>query len=738
MDEREWQSLEGTVEHIVFRNSENGWTVMDLDIGEELMKVVGVFPAVSAGEYLKLRGEYVEHRQFGRQFRAEYCERFLPTDTASILRYLSSGAVKGIGPTTAVRIVTKFGNESLDILENHPERLAEIKGISRDKAKKMGESFAEQFGLREVMVAFAQYQLTPSEAIRCWKRFGNRAVDTIRENPYALCDAGVRISFERIDQICTAQGRPFDDEERLQAGLLYVLRHNTGNGHTCLPQDKLLPTASGLLGVELPALEHALEQMLCTAKVKEETIRGRTFIFLPSLYRSERYIATRLHEMQAQTYPAVNVESLLVETEKQQRILYQTEQRRAIETAVKQGMLILTGGPGTGKTTALRAIISILEHLGEQVVVTAPTGRAAQRIAELTGREAKTLHRLLEAQFDDQEETQFARHEKNPLEADAVLVDEVSMVDVHMFESLLRAMKDGSRLILVGDTDQLPPVGCGCVLQDLIACGKIPTVQLTEVFRQAKESQIVTNAHRIVSGEMPILTEKQGDFFFMPRYTAEQVADTILDLCERRLPVKYDMTVFDGIQLLCPGRKGALGVRQLNIQLQQRLNPPDDQKAEMEIEGITFRVGDKVMHNKNNYDIGWNRDNGEFGNGVFNGDIGRLIAVDPRNETLSVRYDDRVAVYSKEDAHDLELAYAVTVHKSQGSEFETVIMPLFYNQPQLCYRNLLYTGVTRAKKLLIIVGSAQTVEEMVQNDKKTLRYSGLEHFMHQTQGWDTL
>lgn len=735
MDEREWQAIEGSVEHIVFRNSENGWTVLDLDLGEELLKVVGVFPSVCAGEYLKLRGEFVEHRQFGRQFRAEYCERFLPTDTAAILRYLSSGAVKGIGPATAVRIVQKFGGEALDILENNPERLAEIKGISRDKAKKMGESYAEQFGLREVMVVFSQYDLTPNEAIRCWKKFGNRAVDKIKNNPYTLCEAGVQISFERIDQICAAQGWPQDKAERLEAGILYVLRHNLGNGHTCIPQDKLLPTASGLLGVEQSLLEQTLERMICSAVVKEEEIDGRIFIFLPALYRTESHIASRLFELAAQPRPKLDIEDVLIKTEKQQRILYEEQQRKAISAAVQGGLLVLTGGPGTGKTTTLRAIISILEHMGEEVAVTAPTGRAAKRISELTGREAKTLHRLLEAQWDDQDQTQFARHEKNKLEADAILVDEVSMVDVHVFDSLLRAMKDGCRLIMVGDTDQLPAVGCGCVLQDLIECGHIPVVKLTQVFRQAEQSQIITNAHRIVSGEMPDLTGKDGDFFFLPRYTAEQVIDTVVDLCARRLPNTYDMTVFDGIQLLCPGRKGMLGVRELNARLQAVLNPPAPDLSEMELEGIVFRTGDKVMHNKNNYDISWSRDDGEVGSGVFNGDIGRLMEVDPRTETMSVRYDDRVAVYGREDARDLELAYAVTVHKSQGSEFDAVIMPLFYNQPQLCYRNLLYTGVTRAKKLLIIVGSAQTVEDMVNNNKKTLRYSGLSHFMDRAWEW---
>ena len=737
MEDTEWASLEGSVESITFRNSESGWTVMELAVNETLETVVGVFPSVNVGEYLKLKGKFGEHRQFGRQFRAEMCERYLPTDTASILRYLSSGAVKGIGVATAIRIVERFGDTALDILENHPERLAEIKGISKARAVKMGESYAEQFGLREVMVAVTEYNLTPNEAIRCWKRFGNRAVELVRDNPYALCDGGIGISFERVDQICAAKGLPQDSDHRVDAGVLYILRHNLGNGHTCLPVKKVIPTACDLLGLPEETVLPSIERLVLSMQLKEEVFADETFLFLPAAHRAERHIAAWFAAHSEIPRERISAGDRMVQAERALHIIFAEQQREAIAKAVEKGMLILTGGPGTGKTTTLKGIIWILEQMGEEVALAAPTGRAAKRMTELTGREAKTLHRLLEVEWDEQDEARFNRNEKNPLDADTVIVDEMSMVDAYVFDSLLRALRAGTRLILVGDTDQLPSVGPGCVLQDLIGSHCLPIVPLTEVFRQAKENRIVANAHRILAGEMPLLTGKQGDFFFMPRFTEGQVTETVLDLCRRRLPSTYDYTVFDHIQILCPGRKGALGVRELNRRLQQELNPPSDNRREWEIEGILFREGDKVMHNRNNYDITWVKDDEEVGTGVFNGDIGFLEQISPQTATMTVRYDDRVATYSKEDARDLELAYAVTVHKSQGSEFDAVILPLYRVPTLLCYRNLLYTAVTRAKQLLIIVGEENTVAQMVHNHKRTLRYSGLGYFMREGSSWIT-
>lgn len=732
MDEKQWQTMEGTVERVVFRNEDNGWTVLDVAAGEELHKVVGVLPMASVGERLKLAGEWVEHPNFGTQFRAEYAERALPEEVDGILRYLSSGAVKGIGAATAAKIVEKFGTETLRIMEREPIRLTEVKGITPARAKAMGDDFAAQFGLREVMLTFSQYGLTANEALRCWKRWGGETIGKIRENPYLLCSSGLYIGFERADQICMGMNGAADDVRRIEAGLLYVLRHNTGNGHTCLPDGKLLPTTAELLGIDLVPVAEALEGMVAGLAVKTAEIGGRRFVFLPHLYQAENYIAARVVTLAALP-PAERQEAdreidLL---ESCYGIRYERKQRQAIREALERGALILTGGPGTGKTTTLKAIIGLFEKRGLHVSVAAPTGRAAKRIGELTGCEAKTLHRLLEVQWSDEDTPVFARNETNPLDTDVLVIDEMSMVDTQLFEHTLRALKADCRLILVGDTDQLPAVGAGCVLQDLIDSGILPVVQLTEVFRQAMESHIIRNAHRIVRGELPELGFREGDFFFLQKNSVQSVADTLLDLCARRLPNRYEVSVWNGLQVLCPGRKGPLGTRELNRGLQELLNPPGPDKPEITVEGVLLRKGDKVMHTRNNYDIGWTKEDGEFGSGVFNGDIGILEEIDRRGDALSVRYDDRVALYTKQEAQDLELAYAVTVHKSQGSEFEAVVMPVFQHAPQLSYRNLLYTAVTRAKSLLVLVGSPASVREMVENDRKTLRYSGLGTFIGQ-------
>lgn len=723
-------TLSGIVERIVFRNDENGWTVLEVESEDELHKVVGTLPTIQAGELLRLTGDWVEHPKFGRQFRASACEHSLPADTESVFRYLASGAVKGVGPATAAALVKAFGGDTLRIIEEEPERLAEIKGITPARAQKIAQEYREQFGLREVILAFARYGLTPAEALRCWKRWGMNTVDTIRDNPYLLCSPGLYISFERADAICMSMERPADDARRIEAGVLHVLRHNLNNGHTCLPAHKLLPAAGMLLGVDTQTVEPVLADMIRSFVVKAEMIDERSYIFLPHLHQAETYIASRICLMTGfHTEITDTTRHNLAIIEGKNGISYETEQKNAILSAVEKGLLILTGGPGTGKTTTLRAIITLLEGLGERVLVAAPTGRAAKRMTELTGCEAKTIHRLLEVQWDDSDQPAFARNEKNPLDTDALILDEVSMVDTLLFNSLLRALKPGCRLILVGDTDQLPAVGAGSVLHDLIDSGLLPVVKLTQVFRQALQSDIVANAHRIVTGELPVLSGKGGDFFFLPQSSFADTAQTVVDLCARRLPATYGTSVFDGIQVLCPGRKGEIGTASLNARLQAALNPESSTRHEWTGEHGLLREGDKVMHIKNDYDILWTRDNGDTGLGVFNGDIGVLETISVRDQTLKVRYDDRVALYTYDQAQELEPAYAITVHKSQGSEFDTVILPLFRNQSQLCYRNLLYTAVTRAKRLLILVGSRETVAMMVQNDRKTLRYTGLTHFL---------
>ncbi|MBQ6706318.1 MAG: ATP-dependent RecD-like DNA helicase [Clostridia bacterium] len=729
MAELERDTLSGTVERVVFRNPENGWTVLDLDAGETLEKVVGTFADVHVGEQLIMQGDWVEHPKFGRQFRMESHSSRLPTDTLAILRYLSSGAIRGIGPATAARVIDKFGDDALRILEEEPIRLSEVRGITREKAKKLGEEFQAQSGLRELMLTFATYGLTQSEAVRCWKRFGTSAVSRIRENPYVLCNAGLSIPFERADRLAAALHGEGNTPQRIEAGLLYVLRHNLGNGHTCLPSDKLVQAAAGMLGAPEPETAEVLERMQHERVVLTETIGERLFVFLPTYHAAEQYTTARLRRMLKNKPEEDTPDEQIDRIEKRLKIRYATQQRAALTAALQNRIFILTGGPGTGKTTTVNGMIALLEQRGEAVALAAPTGRAAKRMTELSGREAKTLHRLLEVQWNDEEEPVFARDEKNPLEADTVIVDELSMVDAMLFEKLLRALRHDCRLILVGDADQLPAVGAGSVLQNLLSVGMIPTVQLTEVFRQALESQIVTGAHAVLAGDMPRMNEKSGDFFFMKRPSVPAVQETILELCSRRLPDTYGVSCWNGLQVLCPGRRQALGTEEMNLLLQNLLNPSDSEKNEMKSGNRILRVGDKVMHNRNNYDIIWTRDNGEVGSGVFNGDIGILEKVNRREETASVRYDDRVALYTKEDLKDLELAYAITVHKSQGSEFDAVVLTMFRHQKQLCYRNLLYTAITRAKKMLIVVGDEQTMGEMIENNRKTLRYSGLSHFL---------
>lgn len=732
MDEQE-RIIEGVVERVTFRNGDNGWTVLDVSAANGLHKVVGVLPDVGVGETVRFTGDWVEHPSFGVQFRATACEHTLPQDADGILRYLSSGAIKGIGPTTAAWIVKKFGEDTLRVLEQEPMRLSEIKGITAKRAAAIGKEFAEQFGLREVILAFSGYGLTANEAMRCWKKWGSATVDRVRENPYSLCESGLYIGFERANDIAARMDVQPDDPRRVAAGVLYVLRHNTGNGHTCLPEEKVISVAAGLLNVLPEQVNEAIAHLEAGQELCREPIDGVEFLFLPLYYRAERYIAARLRVMASFPQETVgDVEADIDRLEKRYGITYEQKQRLAIRQILTRGSLILTGGPGTGKTTVLRAIIALLVQMGQEVAVAAPTGRAAKRIGELTGCEAKTLHRLLEVQWTDEDEPVFARNEKDPLDVDALVIDELSMVDELLFEKTLRALKNGCRLVLVGDVDQLPAVGAGCVLHDLIESGVLPVVQLTEVFRQAMESHIVSNAHRIVAGQMPPLAEREGDFFFMSRPNAAETLETVLDLCVRRLPARYSYTVWDNLQVLCPSRRGPLGTGELNMHLQALLNPPAADKAEWTVEGVVLRCGDKVMQVKNNYDITWSRDNGEWGSGIFNGDIGILKEIDRAEGTLTVRYEDREAVYTRKDAEDLELAYAVTVHKSQGSEFEAVVMPVFASPPPLTYRNLLYTAVTRAKSLLVMVGSADTVRRMVENDRRTLRYTGLRAFLTET------
>ena len=733
MREHEKIRISGVVSHVTFTNKENGFTVLELESGDELVTAVGVMPELNAGELLELSGYWDFHASFGRQFKVEMCERRMPASAGDILRYLSSGGVKGIGPKTAVKVVERFGEETFEVLENEPERLAQIKGISLEKAKEISADFKKQFAVREIMIALERYGMTTAECVTAFRVFGARASDIITRNPYALCSEGVGFSFSRAETVAQALPSPPDKGYRLQAGVLHVMSHNLSNGHTCIPRDKLFAPCAELLSTNDDTVDITIDELVGSGRLVSRDINGREFLFLPYIYKAEKNAAEHIKQLlkfppAGRPAPEKEVDRL----EKQTGIKYGKRQREAIITAVEKGMLILTGGPGTGKTTTLNGILRFFEEDGLKVALAAPTGRAAKRMSEVTGRNAKTIHRLLEVEWDKNDRPQFSRNARNPLEANAVILDELSMVDITLFSSFLEALPIGCRLIMVGDSDQLPPVGAGNVLHDLISSGEIPVVELKEVFRQAMESLIVENAHRIVKGDAPILNVSDKDFFFIQNESPFLAAKTVTDLCTARLPKAYGYSPLDNIQVICPSRMGDSGTYNLNRMLQSALNPQDAAKAEITVAGTVFREGDKVMQTRNNYNIEWTSSDSE-GTGIFNGDIGMLRKIDMRTRTVDIMFDDRKAVFPFESLQELELAYAVTVHKSQGNEFDVVVMPVAGVPPRLAYRNLLYTGVTRAKKMLVLVGSKRQVCAMAANDKKARRYSALEHFLKETE-----
>ena len=730
MADKELLQLCGTVEEIVYRNGNNGYTVITVMSDGVTATAVGNMSDVNIGDEIKLVGNWKTHTNYGEQFAFEYYEQFMPSTSESILKYLSSGVIKGIGRATARRLVDAFGEKTLEVIQNEPNRLVEIKGISNDKAAALCAEIRKAFGMREVMLYLEKYRISTQEAVNVWKTLGADAISLIESDPYILCEERINVSFERADYIAAALDKPCDDKRRIRAGIIYIITYNSGNGHTCLPREKLVSVTAKFLKLEDQLINDVIEELISDGGLVSDNIEEREFIFLPSFYKSESYAAGRLLMMlQFPPERITGIELSLEAFEKQKNITYAKLQRKAIIEAMSGGLLILTGGPGTGKTTTLNAIIELYKQSGIKVALAAPTGRAAQRMSEVTGCEAKTIHRLLEVEWDKHDRPVFTRNEKNMLDCDALILDELSMVDATLFEGVLRALRLGCRLIMVGDSDQLPSVGAGNVLGDLISSGKIPVVQLKEIFRQSMKSLIVTNAHRIVHGEMPETGRTDSDFFFMSCPDRERIASTIVDLCSTRLPASYGYSVFGDIQVLCPGRKGELGVTDLNKRLQNVLNPSKNKFNEIQMPVYNLRLGDKVMQTKNNYDLLWVKADGTEGSGVFNGDIGIIEEINKSSKTACIRFDDKVVMYDTDSLMDLELAYAATVHKSQGNEFNAVIIPMYYGAPQLYYRNLLYTAVTRAKKILILVGNISTLRRMVDNNKKTLRYSGLKYFI---------
>lgn len=735
MDNENLLQLEGAVENIVYRNEENGYTVIEISDGDDYITAVGIMPQANVGDTVKLTGVYTNHRNYGRQFSAQICEICRPTESADILRYLSSGAIKGIGASTAQRLVSEFGEATLDVMETQPERVALIKGISKSKALDFANQLKTNTGVRTLMLYLGEYGISNTSAVKIYNALGSGCVDRIRENPYILCQGDFGVSFESADFIAKKESLEPESGVRLRAGITYILRHNERNGHTCLPKEKLAAISADFLNVGIDRINNCMEEMLFDRTLIGETFDETEFVFTPQLHLSEMYVSSRIKMLLK--FPAEKIKDIdreIENCEKTDGITYADLQKQAINSALTEGMLVLTGGPGTGKTTTLNAIIKILKDKGKKVLLSAPTGRAAQRMSELTGDEAKTLHRLLEVSWDKHDNPVFNKNERNQLKCDALIVDEVSMVDTFIFESVMRALPLGCRLVLVGDSDQLPSVGPGNVLGDLIDSGIIPVVRLNEIFRQAQQSLIVTNAHKIVNGEMPVLSNTDKDFFFLQRNNKTDVTNVIIDLCVSRLPKAYGYSAFDNIQVLSPSKKGELGTAELNSKLQNALNPNSDDKQEVTIGSKTFRTGDKVMQIKNNYDIRWFKDNGETGEGIFNGDIGIIEKIDKKTKIIKISFYDKTAAYTYESASDLDFAYAVTVHKSQGNEFDAVIIPMFQGPPQLYYRNLLYTAVTRAKKTLILVGNPHTVEYMVNNNRRTKRYSGLKEFLLRDDG----
>ena len=727
--EQELEILQGAVSAVVYQNYENGYAVLRLNLGGgQTVTVVGTIPLPAVGERLMVTGKWSTHSNYGRQFEAEFLERLMPQTSVEILNYLSSRVIKGIGPRTASRIVEMFGDQTLTIMEREPERLSEVPGISREKARKIGEEFKLHVGIRQIMEFFALHHLSAELAVQVYKRYGDSTMELLYDDPYLLMDEELNASFGAVDQFAISLGVAGDDPRRVEAGTLFELSYNLTGGHCFLPEEKLIAATARLLQLESDEpVKQGIARLLEADRLVRERLAGITVIYLPELHEAETECTRMLLDFAGHSFPEPRgLDRQIQAIAKESGIEYSEEQTQAIREAATSGLLLITGGPGTGKTTILRDILELLGQNQLRCLLAAPTGRAAKRLTEVTGEDASTIHRLLEAGIDPATGKMFfARDAENPLKCDAVIVDEMSMVDVSLLYSLLQAIPTGKRLILVGDPDQLPPVGPGFPFGDMLRSGSLPTVRLTEIFRQAQKSLIVMNAHRVNQGEMPDLKCVSSDFFFMRRTSEEAVCALIRDLCATRLPQKMGIPT-DQIQVLSPTRKGAVGTVNLNRLLQAALNPQSPDKKERSYGDYQFREGDRVMQIRNNYDILWKKADGSaVGAGIFNGDVGRIQTIDPASETLTVLFDDRLAEYDFTQLGELEPAYAMTVHKSQGSEYRAVILTAWNGSPYLLSRSILYTAITRARELLIIVGREETVGVMVENARKNRRYSGL-------------
>ena len=726
--------LTGTVKAIIYRSEDTGFTVLELtnEAGED-MTAIGEMPLAGVGERVELTGQWTEHKTYGRQFRAETCKTLAPATLTALKNYLASGLIKGVGESTAQAIVQTFGMETLDVLEKEPARLAEVPGIGQIRAQTIGASYGAQLGLRDIMLGLQKYGVTIGQAMKLYKIYGELCLAKIEENPYRLIDDVEGIGFKTADAIARNGGVEPDAPYRLRAGLKYTLQWARQEGHTYLPREKLVEVAAGLLQADIAPVERTLTELLLEGQLIQEQLPGEDGIFLPGMFRTEQDCALRLLRLLGQSAldnPFFRPKAQIARLEQQLDITLAPAQRQAVELALKAGALVITGGPGTGKTTILRFVITLLEEMGTEYALCAPTGRAAKRMGEATGRDASTIHRLLEYSYG---EGGFGRNAENTLLADVVIVDEMSMVDVPLMAALLRALAPGTRLIMVGDSDQLPSVGPGNVLRDMVDSGQIPVVRLTEIFRQSGRSAIVTNAHRINEGQMPIL-EGLEDFGFEPMEEQEAVIRRLIALNSGKAAKLGAQEPLQDIQVLAPMKKGPLGVYNLNKRLQEALNPPAHKKKERKYGDVVFREGDKVMQIKNDYRLAWTRSlphqPPEMGEGVYNGDLGTIMSIDLYEQTLEVLFDDgRSAVYSFSMLEELELAYCISIHKSQGSEFPIVLLPLLGGPPMLLNRNLLYTAVTRARHMVCILGRQSCIQQMVRNNQVKRRYSGLARFL---------
>ena len=724
------KSITGLVEKITYRNPSNSYTVVQLKVGNEHITAVGILPFLNEGDMAEFFGEYTVHANYGNQFKVDSFERKAPENAAAILKYLSSGAIKGVGPATAMRIVEKFGDKSLLIIEQDPKALSTIKGISLNKAIEISEEYQKQYGVRDLMLLLSKYNVTPDKCVNIYRKYGQKSNEMILNNPYVLCQAGLDFRFEIAEEIAEDNNFDKNSELRIEAGLQYVLRKNLSNGHTCLPRDKFIPVACKLLECKESTAEICCDNLIEKFCICSDRIGPQEFLSLPEYRAAEEYIAARLSAVKNYIKKSASIEQLEIDNiERKLGIKFESLQREAILEAFESGILILTGGPGTGKTTTLNAIISLFESRDFDIELAAPTGRAAQRMTELIGKEAQTIHRLLEVEWGEGDKQYFARNEKNPLDCDVLIIDEASMIDVLLFSNLLKALRMTSRIIIVGDSDQLPSIGAGNLLNDILSTNVFPSIRLETIFRQAKESMIVRNAHAIINKKEADFSNKDSDCFFIKKYDNFEAVDTVLQLVCNRLPTAYGANPLTDIQIICPSRMLETGTVNLNNVLQANLNPHKRGNPQLTYKGFYLRVGDKVMQTKNNYDLQFKKDNGEYGTGIFNGDVGFITDIDIRAGILKVRFDDKVATYFSEDIGQLELAYAITVHKSQGSEYDYVILPLLDTPSKLMYRNLLYTAITRAKKMLIIVGDTKVWNIMANNDKKTLRYTLLSQFI---------